>query len=91
MALIWDGFHARTTLKSQLESNGWFSAFGAFEPKLVISAFIVLGSLATAMLQSRTIGVNDPVPLAALGVLNLGGRFMSALSPAGLTEIVLPA
>ncbi|HUZ90906.1 MAG TPA: MFS transporter [Methylocella sp.] len=36
------------------------------------AAFIVLGVLATAMLQSRTIGVSEPVLLAALGVLNLG-------------------
>ena len=39
------------------------------------SAFIVLGVLATAVLQSRTFGVTEPVLLAALGVLNLGAAF----------------
>jgi hypothetical protein len=34
-----------------------------------------LGVLATAGLQSRTIGVTEPVLLAALGVLNLGAAF----------------
>jgi MFS family permease len=36
------------------------------------SAFIVAGVLVTALLQSHTIGVSEPVLLAALGVLNLG-------------------
>ena len=36
------------------------------------AGFIVLGVLATAMLQSRAMGVSEPVLLAALGVLNLG-------------------
>jgi hypothetical protein len=39
------------------------------------SAFMVLGVLATAGLQSRTIGVTEPVLLAALGILNLGAAF----------------
>ncbi len=39
------------------------------------SAFIVLGVLATGMLQSRAIGISEPVLLAALGVLNLGAAF----------------
>src|SRR5208283_1518513 len=39
------------------------------------AAFIVFGVLATAVLQSRTIGVTEPVLLAALGVLNLGAAF----------------
>jgi MFS family permease len=39
------------------------------------AAFIVLGVLATAMLQSRIAGVTEPVLLAALGVLNLGAAF----------------
>jgi MFS family permease len=39
------------------------------------SAFIVFGVLAIAGLQSRTIGVTEPVLLAALGVLNLGAAF----------------
>ncbi len=39
------------------------------------SAFIVLGVLATAMLQSRTFGVTEPVLLTALGVLNIGAAF----------------
>jgi hypothetical protein len=34
-----------------------------------------LGVLATAGLQSRTIGVTEPVLLATLGVLNLGAAF----------------
>jgi hypothetical protein len=34
-----------------------------------------LGVLATAGLQSRTIGVSEAVLLAALGVLNLGAAF----------------
>jgi MFS family permease len=42
---------------------------------ILSSAFIVLGALATAILQSRTIGVNEPVLLAALGVLNLGAAY----------------
>ena len=36
------------------------------------AVFIVLGVFATAMLQSRSFGVSEPVLLAALGVLNLG-------------------
>jgi MFS family permease len=36
------------------------------------AAFIVFGVLATAALQSRSIGVSEPVLLAALGALNLG-------------------
>ncbi len=39
------------------------------------AAFIVLGVLATAMLQSRIAGVTEPVLLAALGTLNLGAAF----------------
>ena len=39
------------------------------------AAFIVLGVLATAMLQSRIAGVTEPVLLAALGVMNLGAAF----------------
>jgi len=39
------------------------------------AAFIVLGVLATAMLQSKIAGVTEPVLLAALGVLNLGAAF----------------
>jgi MFS family permease len=39
------------------------------------SAFIVAGVLATALLQSRSIGVTEPMLLAALGVLNLGAAF----------------
>jgi MFS family permease len=39
------------------------------------SAFIVLGALATAMLQSREVGIGEPALLAALGVLNLGAAF----------------
>jgi MFS family permease len=39
------------------------------------AAFIVFGVLATAMLQSRSVGVTEPVLLAALGVLNLGAAF----------------
>jgi len=31
--------------------------------------------LATALLQCRTIGVTEPVLLAALGVLNVGAAF----------------
>jgi MFS family permease len=42
---------------------------------ILSSAFIVLGALTTAMLQSRTIGVNEPALLAALGVLNLGAAY----------------
>jgi hypothetical protein len=39
------------------------------------STFMVLGALATAMLQSRAIGISEPVLLAALGVLNLGAAY----------------
>jgi MFS family permease len=39
------------------------------------SAFMVLGVLATAVLQSRSVGVTEPVLLAALGFLNLGAAF----------------
>ena len=39
------------------------------------SAFMVLGALGTAVLQSRSVGVTEPVLLAALGVLNLGAAF----------------
>jgi len=39
---------------------------------ILSSAFMVLGALATALLQSRSVGVTEPVLLAALGVLNLG-------------------
>jgi acyl-[acyl-carrier-protein]-phospholipid O-acyltransferase/long-chain-fatty-acid--[acyl-carrier-protein] ligase len=39
------------------------------------AAFIVFGVLATALLQSKTVGVSEPVLLAALGVLNLGAAF----------------
>jgi acyl-[acyl-carrier-protein]-phospholipid O-acyltransferase/long-chain-fatty-acid--[acyl-carrier-protein] ligase len=39
------------------------------------SAFMVLGALATAGLQSSRVGVPEPVLLAALGVLNLGAAF----------------
>jgi acyl-[acyl-carrier-protein]-phospholipid O-acyltransferase/long-chain-fatty-acid--[acyl-carrier-protein] ligase len=39
------------------------------------SAFIALGVLATAMLQSSRVGVTEPVLLAALGVLNIGAAF----------------
>ncbi len=39
------------------------------------SAFMVLGALATAVLQSSHVGVTEPVLLAALGVLNLGAAF----------------
>jgi hypothetical protein len=34
-----------------------------------------LGALATAGLQSRSVGVPEPALLAALGVLNLGAAF----------------
>jgi hypothetical protein len=36
---------------------------------------MVLGVLATAVLQSRSVGVTEPVLLAALGFLNLGAAF----------------
>ena len=39
------------------------------------SAFMVLGALATAVLQSSRVGVSEPVLLGALGVLNLGAAF----------------
>jgi MFS family permease len=39
------------------------------------AAFIVLGVLATAILQSKIAGVTEPVLLAALGVLTLGTAF----------------
>jgi hypothetical protein len=39
------------------------------------SAFMVLGALATAGLQSRSVGVPEPALLGALGVLNLGAAF----------------
>jgi MFS family permease len=39
------------------------------------SAFMVLGALATALLQSRSVGVTEPALLAALGVLTLGAAF----------------
>jgi acyl-[acyl-carrier-protein]-phospholipid O-acyltransferase/long-chain-fatty-acid--[acyl-carrier-protein] ligase len=39
------------------------------------SAFMVLGALATAGLQSSRVGVPEPVLLVALGVLNLGAAF----------------
>jgi MFS family permease len=39
------------------------------------SAFMVLGALATAGLQSSRVGVPEPALLAALGVLNLGAAF----------------
>jgi len=39
------------------------------------SAFMVLGALATAVLQSSHVGVTEPALLAALGVLNLGAAF----------------
>ncbi|MGH6851256.1 MAG: MFS transporter [Methylocella sp.] len=42
---------------------------------ILSSAFMVAGVLATALLQSRTIGVTEPVLLAALGGLNLGAAF----------------
>jgi acyl-[acyl-carrier-protein]-phospholipid O-acyltransferase/long-chain-fatty-acid--[acyl-carrier-protein] ligase len=42
---------------------------------ILTSAFMVLGALATAMLQSSHVGVSEPVLLAALGVLNLGAAF----------------
>jgi acyl-[acyl-carrier-protein]-phospholipid O-acyltransferase/long-chain-fatty-acid--[acyl-carrier-protein] ligase len=39
------------------------------------SIFIVAGVMATAILQSRAIGVSEPLLLAALGVLNLGAAY----------------
>ncbi|MGH6851841.1 MAG: MFS transporter [Methylocella sp.] len=42
---------------------------------ILSSAFMVAGVLATALLQSRTIGATEPALLAALGVLNLGAAF----------------
>jgi acyl-[acyl-carrier-protein]-phospholipid O-acyltransferase/long-chain-fatty-acid--[acyl-carrier-protein] ligase len=39
------------------------------------SVFIVTGVLATALLQSRAIGVTEPMLLAALGVMNLGAAY----------------
>jgi acyl-[acyl-carrier-protein]-phospholipid O-acyltransferase/long-chain-fatty-acid--[acyl-carrier-protein] ligase len=39
------------------------------------AGFIVFGVLATALLQSRTLGVSEPVLLAALGVLSLGTAY----------------
>ncbi len=39
------------------------------------SAFIVLGVLATALLQSKSFGVTEPVLLTALGVLNIGAAY----------------
>jgi MFS family permease len=42
---------------------------------ILTSAFMVLGALATAGLQSSRVGVPEPVLLAALGVLNLGAAF----------------
>lgn len=39
---------------------------------ILSSAFIVLGSLATAFLQTSALGITEPALLAALGVLNLG-------------------
>jgi acyl-[acyl-carrier-protein]-phospholipid O-acyltransferase/long-chain-fatty-acid--[acyl-carrier-protein] ligase len=42
---------------------------------ILSSAFIVVGSLATAMLQSSAIGITEPALLAGLGALNLGAAF----------------
>jgi MFS family permease len=54
---------------------------------ILSSAFIVLGSLATAMLQSSAIGITEPALLAALGVLNLGvAYYVKAVSLLGRTE-----
>jgi MFS family permease len=39
------------------------------------SAFIVLGVLATATLQSKSVGLSEPILLAALGALTLGAAF----------------
>jgi len=39
------------------------------------SAFMVLGALATAGLQSSRVGVPEPALLASLGVLNLGAAY----------------
>lgn len=40
------------------------------------AGFIVLGVLATALLQSRSIGISEPALLAALGILNFGAAFL---------------
>jgi MFS family permease len=54
---------------------------------ILSSAFIVLGSLGTAMLQSRAIGITEPALLAGLGVLNLGAAcYVKAVSLDGRIE-----
>jgi acyl-[acyl-carrier-protein]-phospholipid O-acyltransferase/long-chain-fatty-acid--[acyl-carrier-protein] ligase len=42
---------------------------------IIVSSFIVAGVLATALLQSKSIGVPEPVLLAGLGVMNFGAAF----------------
>ena len=39
------------------------------------SAFIVGGVLLTVVLQSKSVGLSEPILLAGLGVLNLGAAF----------------
>jgi len=42
---------------------------------IIVSSFIVAGVLSTALLQSKAIGLSEPVLLAGLGVLNLGAAW----------------
>lgn len=42
---------------------------------IIVSSFIVGGVLVTALLQSKSIGLSEPILLAALGVLNLGAAW----------------
>jgi MFS family permease len=44
---------------------------------ILISSFIVTGVLLTAMLQSKSIGISEPILLTALGVINLGAAYFT--------------
>lgn len=55
---------------------------------ILSSAFIVSGSMATAMLQGSAIGITEPALLAALGVLNFGVAFyVKSVSPEAGEEL----